>query len=56
MGDLNFELGVLALSYGRNGQNDGENDSFYILTNIVGNHDIIVPNDAKIQNKKMIGF
>ena len=43
----------LVQSHYPNGQNDSENVPTYISTNIVGNYDIIVPNDAKIVDKKM---
>ena len=36
------------------GQNDSENVPTYISTNIVGNYITIVPNDAKIIDKKII--
>ena len=38
----------LAQSHGPKGQNDSENIPTYISTNIIGNYDIIVSNNAKI--------
>ena len=38
---------------GRIGKNGSENIPTSILTNILGNYDIIMPNDAKIIDQKM---
>ena len=46
--NLSSFLGVLVQSHGPNGQNNSENVPTYIPTYIVGNYNIIMPNDAKI--------